>query len=73
MSKNSHDQYWSRFEVLANETDDLNDNVNCNASVLVKVSDECEYPTSKNMSVCTVFDNIHKGKSMSYLSDKKVL
>ena len=62
----------NRFEVLANETDDLKNDVNCNASVLVEVSDKCECPTSKSASVCTVVDNVHKGKNMSYLLDKVI-
>ena len=62
----------NRFEVLANETDDLNNDVNCNASVLVEVIDKCECPTSQSVSVCTVVDNVHKCKNMSYLLDKKV-
>ena len=30
------------------------------------MSDECEHPTSKNVSVCTVLDNINKGKNISH-------
>ena len=63
----------NRFEVLANENDDLNNDVDCNASVHVQVSDECECPISKSMSVSTVVENVHQGKNMSYLSDEKVL
>ena len=64
MSKNIYDQYWSKSSKY---------DVDCNAGVLLEVSDECECPTSKSVSVCTVLDNVYKDKNTSYLSYKKVL
>ena len=57
----------NKFEVLTTERDGLDNDVTSNASVVVEVSGECEYPTSKSVSVCTVLDNVHKGKNISFL------
>ena len=63
----------NRFAVLTDENVHSDVNSDCNNSIFVELNGGNACSTSKGVSVNTVSQNAHEGKSDSYLSNKTVL